>query len=107
MPPILVEVQVLLNQGSASIGIVSDSIAMDDGIDQGQGKKEEQKENTLEQDFTLRRLRVRFQRKMNHLHREVGQEGAHAKQYNPDTLGTAKTQRNPGGNTKSRNFTKS
>ena len=65
MPPILFKVQAMLNQGSASIGIVSDSIAMDDGIDQGQGKKEEQKENTLERDSTLRRLWVRFQRKMN------------------------------------------
>ena len=39
--------QVVLDQGSARIGIVSDSIAMDDGIDQRQGKKEEQEENSL------------------------------------------------------------
>ena len=56
VPPILLKVQAMLNQGSASIGIVSDSIAMNDGIDQGQGKKEQQKENTLERDSALRRL---------------------------------------------------
>ena len=56
MPPVFLKVQAVFNQGSASIGIVSDSIAMNDGIDQGQGKKEEQKENTLERDSALRRL---------------------------------------------------
>ena len=56
VPPILLKVQAVLNQGSTSIGIVSDSIAMNDGIDQGQGKNEEQNENMLERDSALRGL---------------------------------------------------
>ena len=56
VPPVFLEVQAVFYQGSTRIGVVSDSVAMDDGIDQGQGKKEEQKENTLERDSTLRRL---------------------------------------------------
>jgi hypothetical protein len=45
--PVILEMQVMLDQGSARIGIVSDSIAMDDGIDQRQRKKEKQEENSL------------------------------------------------------------
>ena len=39
LPPILIKMQVVLNQGSASIGIIPDSIPMDDRIDQRQGKQ--------------------------------------------------------------------
>jgi hypothetical protein len=53
VPPVFLEVQAVFNQGSASIGIVSDAIAVDDGIDQGQGKKEKQKENALEPELAF------------------------------------------------------
>ncbi len=56
VPPVFLEVQAVFYQGSTRIGIVSDSIAMNDGIDQGQGKNEEQKENMLERDSALRGL---------------------------------------------------